>query len=114
MRPSLSAWPSWVRAVRNMFNWHLLALPDMHLARDTMRMTFQDHVWKQPRRTAVLIYLIASFTLAIWVILYCLFFREQLTAWFANRFGKDKPPVSDTASTGPVEPLNYSIRPKDK
>jgi len=62
----------------------------------------------------VLIYLIASITLVIWMMLYGLFFREQITAWFANRFGKDKPPISDNASTEPAEPLNYSIRPKDE
>lgn len=61
----------------------------------------------------MLIYLLASITLVIWVMLYSLYFRGQIAAWFDNRFGKDKPPVSDNASTEPVEPLNYSLRPKD-
>lgn len=62
----------------------------------------------------MLIYLLASITLVIWVMLYSIYFRRQLTAWFANRFEKDKPPVSDNASTEPVEPFSYTLRSKDE
>ncbi|MBS1102578.1 hypothetical protein JK202_06040 [Gluconobacter sp. Dm-62] len=62
----------------------------------------------------MLIYFLALITFVIWAALYCLYFREQIATWFANRFGKDKPPHSDETATGPVQPLDYTSHLKNE
>jgi len=57
----------------------------------------------------MLVYFLALLTFIIWVTLYGIYFREQITAWFVNRFEKDRTPPSDDASAQPAEPLNYDL-----
>ncbi|GAD11341.1 hypothetical protein J4P41_02270 [Gluconobacter sp. NFX36] len=48
--------------------------------------------------------------LVVWIGIYTLYFRKQIAVWFANRFEKDKTPVSDT----PAEPIRYKPEPEGK
>ena len=51
-------------------------------------------------------YFLAFITFVIWVVLYSLYFREPLKAWFANHFEKDKPLPQTDGDT--IEPLSYA------
>lgn len=46
--------------------------------------------------------------IAIWVALYGLYFRQEIRAWFENRYGKDNPPETQE----PPEPLKYPESPR--
>ncbi|WP_139064342.1 hypothetical protein [Gluconobacter morbifer] len=36
-------------------------------------------------------YFLILLCIIVWPTVYCIFFREQISDWFANRFGRDKP-----------------------
>lgn len=61
----------------------------------------------------MLIYSLVGLTFIIWVGIYFLYFRQQLIAWFSNRFGKDRPaPVEDNTPEAHL-PFSYTSPPKD-
>ncbi|KXV07128.1 hypothetical protein AD931_10780 [Gluconobacter oxydans] len=61
----------------------------------------------------MLIYSLVGLTFIIWAGIYFLYFRQQVIAWFSNRFGKDNPaPVEDNAPEAQL-PFSYTPPPKD-
>ncbi len=62
----------------------------------------------------MLIYSCVGITFIVWVAIYLLYFREEITAWFNNHFGKDHHEVSAGDEQAESQlPFNYTSSPKD-